>query len=34
VEASRKTGVDEQLRAILAIESEVLLEHLASPLPD
>jgi hypothetical protein len=31
VEASRKTGADEELRAVLAIESEVLLEHLASP---
>ena len=31
VEASRKTGADEELRAVLAIESEVLLEHLAAP---
>jgi hypothetical protein len=30
VEASRRTGPDEELRAVLAIESEVLLEHLAS----
>jgi hypothetical protein len=34
VEASRRTGPDEELRAVLAIESEVLLEHLASPLPE
>jgi hypothetical protein len=30
MEASRKSGADEELRAVLAIESEVLLEHLAS----
>ena len=30
VEAARKSGVDEELRAVLAIESEVLLEHLGS----
>jgi hypothetical protein len=33
VEASRTTGADEELRTVLAIESEVLLEHLAT-LPD
>jgi hypothetical protein len=30
VEASRKSGADEELRAVLAIESEVLLERFAS----
>jgi hypothetical protein len=34
VEASRKTGADEELRAVLAIESEVLLERFASSPPE
>jgi hypothetical protein len=34
VEASRKTGADEELRAVLAIESEVLLEHFAASQPE
>lgn len=34
VEASRKAGADEELRAVLAIESEVLLEHFASAMPE
>ena len=34
VEASRKTGADEELRAVLAIEVEVLLERFASPVPE
>jgi hypothetical protein len=34
VEASRTTGADEELRAVLAIEAEVLLEHFASPMPE
>jgi hypothetical protein len=34
VEASRKTGVDEELRAVLAIESEVLLERFALSPPE
>jgi hypothetical protein len=32
VEASRKAGVDQELRAVLAIEAEVLLEHFASQM--
>jgi hypothetical protein len=31
VEASRKTGADEELRAVLAIEAEVMFEHLGEP---
>jgi hypothetical protein len=34
VEASRQGGADEELRAVLAIESEVLLERFASPAPE
>jgi hypothetical protein len=34
VEASKSTGADEELRAVLAIEAEVLLEHFASPMPE
>jgi hypothetical protein len=34
VEASKSTGADEELRAVLAIEAEVMLEHFASPMPD
>ena len=34
VEASMKSGVDEELRAVLAIEAEVLLEHFASPMAE
>ena len=32
VEASKRTGADEELRAVLAIEAEVLLEHFASQM--
>jgi hypothetical protein len=34
VEASKSTGADEELRAVLAIEAEVLLEQFASPMVD
>jgi hypothetical protein len=32
VEASKRTGADEELRAVLTIEAEVLLEHFASQM--
>jgi hypothetical protein len=32
VESTRRTGVDEELRAVLTIETEVLLEHFASAM--
>jgi hypothetical protein len=34
VEASKSTGADEELRAVLAIEAEVMLERFASPMPE
>jgi hypothetical protein len=34
VEASKGTGADEELRAVLAIEAEVLLEHFGSELAE
>jgi hypothetical protein len=34
VEASRSAGTDEELRAVLAIEAEVMLEHFASAMQE
>jgi hypothetical protein len=34
VETSKRTGADEELRAVLTIEAEVLLEHFASQMAE